>query len=171
MKRKVNDKRRLHPDDSTSTFLMVKMLQQEDFNVILVYKPQGEKTLTGPKIYDDIDLKNNIFVLGFQTKKQLKMFERQAHKIECIDATHKTNKYKFLLVNLVATDEFNKGYPVDHLICNREDELVLIPFFQAIKERCSNPNLEINVVMTGYDNFGWSAFPKVFGDCIQLLCK
>ena len=43
MKRKVNYKRRLHPDDSTSTFLMVKKLQQEDFNIILVYKPKGEK--------------------------------------------------------------------------------------------------------------------------------
>ena len=42
-------------------------------------------------MYDNIDLKNNIFALGFQTKEQLKMFEKQAHKIVCIDATHKTN--------------------------------------------------------------------------------
>ena len=47
MKRKVNYKRRLHPDDSTSTFLMVKKLQQEDFDIVLVYKPQGEKTMFG----------------------------------------------------------------------------------------------------------------------------
>ena len=130
MKRKVNYKRRLHPGDSTSTFLMVKKLQQEDFNIILVYKPQGEKTLIGPKMYDNIDLKNNIFAFGLQTKEQLKMFEKQAHKIVCIDATHKRNNYKFRLVNLVVPDEFNKGYPVAYLICYREDELVLIPFFQ-----------------------------------------
>ena len=47
MKRQVNYKRRLHPDDSTSTFLMVKKLQQEDFDIVLVYKPQGEKTMFG----------------------------------------------------------------------------------------------------------------------------
>ena len=71
MKRKVNYKRRLHPYDSTSTFLMVKKLQQEDFNIILVYNLQGEKTLIGPKMKDNIDLKNNIFAFGFQTKEQL----------------------------------------------------------------------------------------------------
>lgn len=141
MKQKVNYTRRLHPDDSTSTFLVVKKLHQEDFNIILVYKPQGEKTLIGPKICNNIDLKNNIFVFGFKTKEKLKMFETQAHKIVCIDGTHKTNQCKFLLINLVFPDEFNKGYPVAHLICNRQDELVLIPFFQAIiKERSSNPN-------------------------------
>ena len=73
--------------------------------------------------------------------------------------------------NKVVPDKFNKGYPIVHLISNRGDELVLIPFFQAIKERCSNPNLEINVVMTDVDNFGWNAFSRVFGDCTQLLCK
>ena len=141
MKRKVNYKKRLHPDDSTSTFLMVKKSQQDEFNIILVYKPQGEKTLRGPKMYDDIDLKNNIFAFGFQAKEQLKMFQKHAHKIVRIEATRKTNQYKFPLMNLVISDEFNKGYPVAYLICNREDELVLIPFFQAITEKCSNPNL------------------------------
>ena len=141
MKRKLNYKKHLHPDDSTSTFLMVKKLQQDDFNIILVYKPQGEKTLSRPKMYDDIDLKNNKFAFGFQAKEQLKMFQKHAHKIVRIEATHKTNQYKFPLINLVISDEFNKGYPVAYLKCNREDELVLIPFFQAITEKCSNPNL------------------------------
>ena len=85
-------------------------------------------------MYDNIDLKNNIFAFGFQTKKQLKMCQNQAHKIVCIDAMLKTNQYKFPLINLVVPDEFNKGYTVAHLICNREDELVLIPFIQVIKE-------------------------------------
>ena len=109
MKRKVNYKKRMHRDDSTSTFLMVKKLQQDDFNIILVYKPQGEKTLRGPKMYDDIDLKNNIFAFGFQAKEQLKMFQKHAHKIVRIEATHKTNQYKFPLINLVISDEFIKG--------------------------------------------------------------
>ena len=122
MKRKLNYKKHLHPDDSTSTFLMVKKLQQDDFNIILVYKPQGEKTLSRPKMYDDIDLKNNKFAFGFQAKEQLKMFQKHAHKIVRIEATHKTNQYKFPLINLVISDEFNKGYPVAYLKCNREDD-------------------------------------------------
>ena len=43
MKQKVNYKRLLHPDDDTSTFLMVKKLHQQDFSIILLYKPQGKK--------------------------------------------------------------------------------------------------------------------------------
>ena len=74
------------------------------------------------------------------------------------------------MINLVVPDEFSKGYPVAHLIRNIEDELVLIPFFQAINERCSNRNIEINAFMTD-DNSGWNAFSRVFGDCTQLLCK
>ena len=75
------------------------------------------------------------------------------------------------MINLVVPDQFNKGYVLAYLTCNGEDELVLIPFFQAIKERCFNPNLEINAVMTGNDNSGWNAFSRVFGDCTKLLCK
>ena len=60
-------------------------------------------------MYDNTDLKNNIFAFGFQTKEQWKMFEKQAHKIVRIDATHKTNQYKFPLINLVVADQFNKG--------------------------------------------------------------
>ena len=98
------------------------------------------------------------------------MFEKQAHKIKCIDVTNKTSQYKFPLINLVIPDEFNKGYTTAHIICNGEGELV-IPFFLARKERCSNPNLEINAVMNDDDNSGWNAFLRVFGDCTQLLCK
>ena len=36
--RHMNYGRRLHPDDSTSTYLLVKKLQEEDFNIVLVYK-------------------------------------------------------------------------------------------------------------------------------------
>ena len=97
-------------------------------------------------MYDDIDLKNNIFAFGFQAKEQLKMFQKHAHKIVRIEATHKTNQCKFPLIDLVISDEFNKGYPIAYLIFKREDELVLIPFFQEITEICSNPNLEITAV-------------------------
>ena len=70
-------------------------------------------------MYDDIDLKNNIFGFGFQTKEQLEMFEKKTQEILCIHATHETNQCKFPLINLVVSDEFNKGYPVAHLISGR----------------------------------------------------
>ena len=102
---------------------------------------------------------------------QKQPFARVLQKIICIDATHKTNHYNFPLINLISPDEFKKWCHITCCICNREDELVLIPFLQAIKEKCWNRNLEIYPVMTGNDNSGWNAFLRVFGDCTQLLCK
>ena len=83
--------RRLHPDDSTSTFLMVKRYEKRTLNIILFCKPQGE-AMIGPKMHDDIDLKNIMFAFGFQTKERLKIFEKQVRKIVCIHATHTKKK-------------------------------------------------------------------------------
>ena len=73
--------RRLHPDDSTSTYLLVKKLQEEDFNIVLVYKPQGDQLVIGPKIYDELDVRKNLFAIGLQTKQQLDMFIKHSKKI------------------------------------------------------------------------------------------
>ena len=89
-------------------------------------------------------------------------------KQECIDATHKTNQYELPLVNILVTDEFNKGFPVGHLICNRADELVMTSFFEAIKS-CFKPDIQINAVMTDDDNARYNALAKVFGDCSQTV--
>ena len=49
-----------------------------------------------------------------------------------------------------------KGTPL--VISYKDDGLVLTPFFQAIKQRSSNHNLEINPIMTDDGNSGWNAF-------------
>ena len=88
MKRVMSYGIRLHPDDTTSTYLLIKKLEKESFDSVVVYKPQGETTVTGRKSYDDMDKKNNFFVIGIQTKQQLDMFEQNTSKIVCIDSTH-----------------------------------------------------------------------------------
>ena len=62
-----------------------------------------------------------------------------------------------------------KGTPL--VISYRDDGLVLIPFLQAIKQRSSNPNLQINPIMTDDGNSGWNAFSRIFEDCAQPLRK
>ena len=62
-----------------------------------------------------------------------------------------------------------KGTPL--VISYRDDGLVLIPFFQAIKQRSSNHNLEINPILTGDRNSGWNAFSRIFEDRTQPLSK
>ena len=128
--------RRLHPEDSTSTHLIFKKLQLESYNSIIVYKPQGQPIQTGPSMYDDIDVKKDLFVLGIQTKEQLGMLKQGAQKICCIDSTHSTNKYEFHRTTIMVPDEFNRGYPVGWLISNHADELTLRSFLEEIKKRC-----------------------------------
>ena len=104
IKRHMKYSRRLHPEDSTSTHLIVKKLQPQSYNSIIVYKP----VQTSPSMYDDIDVKKDLFVLGIQTKEQLEMLKQGAEKIYCIDSTHSTNKYEFPLTTIMVPDEFNR---------------------------------------------------------------
>ena len=127
--------------------------------------------MIGPKIYDELDVRKNLFAIGLQTKQQLDLFIKHSKKIVCIDSTHETNQYEFPLVTLVVADELNKGYPVGFFISNHADELSLRPFLEEIKKRCTE-DLKINTVMTDDDNREWNAFTNVFGSVEHhLLCK
>ena len=57
MRRHMKYARRLHPDDSTSTHLIVKKIKLESYNCVIVYKPQGQAVETGSVTYNDIDVK------------------------------------------------------------------------------------------------------------------
>ena len=81
----MNYGRRLHPDDSTSINFFVKKLQEDEFNIVLHYKPQGNKVVIGSKICDELDLWKNLFAIGLQTKQQLDMFIKHVNKIVCIE--------------------------------------------------------------------------------------
>ena len=152
---------RLHPDDSTSTYLLVQKLMCEEFNSILVYKLQGQETIIGPKVYDDIDLNKDSFVITIQTKQQLAMFEKHGSQIVCIDSTHCTNQYAFPLVTLLVRDDFKRDYPVAFFISNHSDEQTITPFLEEIKKRCAIP-VQVNTVMTDNDCSSWNALSKVF---------
>ena len=172
MEKQLKYKQRLHPEDSTYKYLLIKKLEQEKYNPIILYKPQGENPLIEPQNYKEKNEKSDLFAIGIQTKEQHEMFIKRLSKIICIDATDVTNQYGFPLITLVVPDDFNKGYPVVHLISNRSSEEVLNPFLEAIKEKCDR-NFEINALMTDDVNSGWNAVKKVFPviNTKHLLCK
>ena len=87
------------------------------------------------------------------------MIKKNACKIVCIDSTHETNQFKYSLITLLVPDEFGKGYPVEHLITNRENTAVLTSCFTAIKERVGS--LDMNALMTDDDNAEWNAFNSI----------
>ena len=68
------------------------------------------------------------------------MFQKDMKKLFvsstiCIDVTHGTNVYDFNLLSVVIIDEYGEGVPVAWMISNREDSMILIEFFQALKKR------------------------------------
>ncbi len=53
----------------------------------------------------------------------------------CVDSTHGTNGYDFLLITVVVIDDYGEGFPVAWCISNREDQNIMLSFFQEIKKR------------------------------------
>ena len=92
-----------HDDDATSVTMMVAELEQEPFNPIVIFKPQGSKNPSHPALQIDA------FVLVIQTQFQMELYQKHAPTILCIDSTHGTNQYRFKLISVVVPDEYGKG--------------------------------------------------------------
>ena len=73
-----------HTEDAVSVDLLVKELQKEDYNPILLYKPQGVADPTLSNVPQDR------FILALQTEFQRDTYRLYASSVICIDCTHKT---------------------------------------------------------------------------------
>lgn len=69
-------------DDAVSVDLLVKELQNEKYDPILLYKPQG---VVDPAI----PLPKERFLLALQTEFQQEMYQQYAPSVICIDSTQK----------------------------------------------------------------------------------
>ena len=66
-------------------------------------------------------MKEKDFLLGLQTQFQKEMFQTDANKLICINATHGTTSYDFQLFAVLGIDnynEVNEGIPVAWFISN-----------------------------------------------------
>ena len=91
-----------HADDAISVNILINELQNEDYNPILIYKPQGAPD-------PDVPFSEDRFVFAIQTKFQQDMYQQYASTVICIDSTHKTNVYDFKLITLMVIDEYGEG--------------------------------------------------------------
>ena len=139
--------------DTQSVRYWVNELRKGDYDPILIHKAQGACGFHLPK---------SDFLLGIQTQYQMESMKKHGRKIICMDATHGTNQYDFLLVSILVVDDYGEGLPVAWLISNREDQPVLTPFIAAIEAR-TGP-ITTHIFMTDDSNIfynSWiSSFPK-----------
>ena len=84
-----------NPNDLMSVFTWVLELKSLPYNPIVVFKPQEEESsLHMPSG----SLTNNTFLLGIQTEYQRDAMQHYSNKLICMDSTHGTNIYNFLLI-------------------------------------------------------------------------
>eukprot|EP00794_Sanderia_malayensis_P011705 gene11705-12923_t len=88
--------------DTQSVHYWVNELRKGDYNPVLIYKPQGT---------DGYDLPKDDFLLGIQTQYQLEHLMKHGGKVICMDATHGTNQYDFLLISILVVDDYGEGLP------------------------------------------------------------
>ena len=136
-------------------------------NPVILYKPQGTESSE-----ETAGLAVSDFVLALQTTTQRRfMAEFGNNRIVCLDSTHGTNQYDFNLVTVLVVDDFGEGNPVGFLVCNRENELALTLFFQAIKTHLpSGMEYSASHVMTDNAAQYYNAWVAVFGTSVKLLC-
>ncbi|KAK3931136.1 Zinc finger protein 875 [Frankliniella fusca] len=163
--------RRLHKDDAKAVYLLATQLIDSEDPSVLIFKPYGSDVVCGPKEINDLPKSKDLFMFGFQTKKQLEIFKLHSGKIVILDETHGTNQYKYQLLNVMVVDENRRGWPVAHLITSRSDADTFHFFFQELKSRLGDEG-SINCVITDDDpslingvNSGFSANLR------HILCK
>ncbi len=113
-----------HEDDATSVTLLVSELREELLDPVLIFKPQGSRSVEYPTIPEES------FIFAFQTEFQLQLYQQHASTILCIDSTHGTNQYKFKLITIVVRDDLGKGciYPrawLSHRVFSHEPLIYL----------------------------------------------
>ena len=108
-----------HPEDAKIINCRVKDLQDKELDCILCYKLQG---------VEKYGLPDSDFLLGVQTEFQRDSLVKHGNKLVCIDSTHSTTGYDFLLVTVMVKDELCEGIPVAWLISIREDICCLESF-------------------------------------------
>ena len=93
----------MHRDDAlSSVVLIVKKMQDEQNNLILVYKPVGEAMPSFPNI------SNDEFHTGIMNDSPQELLKLYNHYI-MIDSIYGMNQYGFQLTKFMAHDENHEG--------------------------------------------------------------
>uniref|UniRef100_A0A8D8TG13 MULE transposase domain-containing protein n=2 Tax=Cacopsylla melanoneura TaxID=428564 RepID=A0A8D8TG13_9HEMI len=160
LKRKNN--LRLHQNDSTSVAMKVDLLRKEAYNPIVLFRPKEQEG-------------ENVFMLGIMTESQKKLLLKWCGKILIVDDTHSVTQYKNMrLLNVLISDENNKGWPVAHLVSNSMTSDIVHIFFKALKMKIEEEgdSLQINCIITDDDPALINGIEKAMQATIpHILCQ
>ena len=143
----------------------VQELKLLPYNPVVVFKPQQESSSN----QSSGCLANDTFLLGIQTEYQRDTMQHFGNKLICMDSTHGTNVYDFLLISIIVVDDYGEGLPVAWALSNHEDTSVLLHFLQALKTQVNEVHPDI--FMSDDAQQFYTAWCTVFGGTpSKLLC-
>lgn len=151
-------------DKTTSIEKRLKTITSEDFNPLLLYKLSTESESGDPATTN-----SSPFIIAIQTKEQSQIFQKYSRGIVLLELASPTHFIPYYILTIKVLDQMEQAYNVAHLITMSKDEEVALAFFNEVKSRCSDGNLEINLVMTTLDVYGIEPFQNVFGTNIQFI--
>ena len=154
-----------HPNDYVSIQAWVTEMRCQEFNPVLYFKQQGTEDVENSIGKDD-------FLLCIQTKFQLEMLKAHGSSVVCVDSTHGTNMYDFLLITILVLDEFGEGLPIAWAISNKENTETLTVFMKKL--RVVSGELQPVFFMTDDANQYWNSWKAAYGNTDtktkKLLC-
>ena len=150
-------------NDQESVRAWIQEWQESENNPVLFYKLQGEQAP------EDLDLLQEDFFIVIQTPFQKAMAQKFASKGVCIDSTHGTTGYDFLLTTVMVTDECGEGLPVAWCLSNHEDFTHMCLFFKLLRENCGQ--LSPHWLMSDTASQFYNAWVAIMGGTpIRLIC-
>ncbi|GFX09624.1 MULE domain-containing protein [Trichonephila clavipes] len=141
-----------HINDAISLDMWVKKVSGPDSPAIY-YKPQGESS-------EDIPLEKDDFLLVLMNSAQSEILQKFGNSIVCMDSTHGTNGYNFLLSKILVIDDKCEDFPVCFIISNKQDHVIFQYALTKIKE--CGLNIEAKVFMSDIDNSFYNAWIETF---------
>ncbi|GFW53368.1 MULE domain-containing protein [Trichonephila clavipes] len=141
-----------HINDAIGVDMWVKKVSGPDSPAIY-YKPQGESS-------EDIPLEKDDFLLVLMNSAQSEILQKFGNNIVCMDSTHGTNGYNFLLSTILVIDDKCEGFPVCFIILNKQDHVIFQYALTKIKE--CGLNIEAKVFMSDIDYLFYNTWIETF---------
>ena len=114
----------------TRVKIWIEEMSSQIYNPVLLHKVQGEEPCIEMENFKKEDM-----LLVVPTEFQRDMMVKFGNNIVCLDTTHGTTMYDFLLITAIIVDEYGEGVPIAWALSNREDKGVLVHFMKSVKTR------------------------------------
>ncbi|XP_064474248.1 uncharacterized protein LOC135388560 [Ornithodoros turicata] len=158
------NKERLHQNDAISVHMWIKEQLEKPEPIVIhpdldIFQQQNALPTTGEEN----------FLLAIMTRQQREFLRKLGNKAICIDSTHGTTGYGFMLTSVLTIAEDGSGLPCAFLISKKTDRATLRAFFEAVKKHTGT--IETEAFMTDDAPAFYNAWSDVMGRPEKrLLC-